>query len=93
MDGSCTMQIFPSRKFNALAHIINTTIYSDIIYPFQHTQTHHGLPRFVEMPVEKGKLGQTEINEANLTQQTYLCIYIYSTWSHPLYEVVQIQVQ
>ena len=56
MDGSCIAQNFPSKKLNALAHTIHANIHTDIniIYP-PPPHTHHGPPRFVEMPVEKGK--------------------------------------
>ena len=30
MDGSCIAQIFPSRKFKALAHTIHANIHTDI---------------------------------------------------------------
>ena len=61
MDGSCIAQIFLSKKFSALAHTIHVNAHTDVnvIYPSPHTHTHihthHGLSRFVEMPVEKGK--------------------------------------
>ena len=59
IDGSCTAQIFQSRKLTALAHTIHTNIHTDIniIYPspHTHTHTHHGPLGFVEMPVKKGK--------------------------------------
>ena len=57
-DGSCIAKIFPSRKLNALAHIIHANIHTDIniIHPSPpDTHTHHGPPRLVEMPAEKGK--------------------------------------
>ena len=57
MDGSCIVQIFPSRKLSALVHTIHTNIHTDIniTYPLPPTHTHHGPPRFVATPVEKGK--------------------------------------
>ena len=55
MDGSSIAQIFPSKKFSALAHTIHANIHTDIDIIYPSTHTHHGPPRFVEMPVEKGK--------------------------------------
>ena len=41
MDGSCIVQIFPSRKLSALAHTIYANMHTDIniIYTFPHTHT------------------------------------------------------
>ena len=63
MDGSCIAQVLMSRKLKALARIIHADIhtYINIIYPpppnppTPTPNTHYGLPRFLEMPVEKGK--------------------------------------
>ena len=42
MDGSCTPQIFPSRKLNALAQTIHANMHTDIniIYRSPHPPTH-----------------------------------------------------
>ena len=40
MVGSCIAQIFPSRKFNALGHIIHASIHTDINIIYTHTRTH-----------------------------------------------------
>ena len=42
MDGSCIVQIFPSRKLSALVHTIHTNIHTDIniTYPLPPTHTH-----------------------------------------------------
>ena len=57
MDGSCIVQIFPSRKLRVLAHTIHANIHTDIniMYPPPTPSPHYGPPRFVEMPVEKGQ--------------------------------------
>ena len=56
MDGSCIAQILPSTKQCASTH--HSRKYTHRL-PFPppppHTHTHHDPPRFVEMPVEKGK--------------------------------------
>ena len=71
MDDSGVAHISALKKLNEPAHSIYENIHTNIniIYTHTHTHTHthkkkknhththnHGLPRFVEMPVEKGKL-------------------------------------
>ena len=64
MDGSCLVQIFLSRKLNALALTIHADIHTDTntIHP-SPSHTHHGLPRPVEMPAEKVYSSFTTIQE------------------------------
>ena len=64
MDGSCKVQIFPSRKLNALAHTIHTNMYThiNIITP-PHTHTHTPTHIMVRLDLWKCLLKQESFEQ------------------------------